>query len=184
MERFVVITGCSGSGKSTLLEELAGRGYHTVEEPGRRIIAEERRNNGTALPWCDLAAFARRAIDLAVMDRTRLAAAVKGNAWVFFDRGLVDAAVALQHATGAPALDLRARECRYHRLVFMSPPWPEIYAKDDDRQHDLTSAVAEYERLLRSYPKLGYEVVTLPKAPVGERADFILRSLGELSGPS
>jgi AAA domain len=42
VNRFVVISGCSGGGKSTLLIELGRRGYATVEEPGRRIVKEER----------------------------------------------------------------------------------------------------------------------------------------------
>jgi predicted ATPase len=32
----------------------------------------------------------------------------------------------------------------------------------------------EYERLLKDYPALGYEVVVLPKITVVERADFVL----------
>ena len=35
------------------------------------------------------------------------------------------------------------------------------------------------ERLLRAYPSLGYEVITLPKVEVGTRADFILQMLAE-----
>src|SRR5215470_4005943 len=98
---FVVISGCSGGGKSTLLTELGRRGYITVEEPGRRIVKEELVGDGFALPWVNGTAFARRAIALALADR----AAVKGNGgWVFFDRGLIDAAADLQHLTGEPAL--------------------------------------------------------------------------------
>lgn len=52
--RFVIISGCSGGGKSTLIDELAKRGHAVVEEPGRRIIADERARGGTALPWIDL----------------------------------------------------------------------------------------------------------------------------------
>jgi predicted ATPase len=59
--RFVVISGCSGGGKSTLLNELGRRGYATVGEPGRRIIKQELRGEGFALPWVDEIAFARRA---------------------------------------------------------------------------------------------------------------------------
>ncbi len=40
----VVISGCSGGGKSTLLAELSRRGHMTIEEPGRRIVAEELRS--------------------------------------------------------------------------------------------------------------------------------------------
>ena len=35
-------------------------------------------------------------------------------------------------------------------------------------------ALAEYSRLLETYPSLGYEVLILPKVGVSERADFIL----------
>ena len=89
MNRFVVISGCSGGGKSTLLSELARRGHAVVEEPGRRDVAEEMRTGGSALPWVDAAAFARRAIEIALADR---ASAPDAGSWVFFDRGLIDAA--------------------------------------------------------------------------------------------
>jgi predicted ATPase len=69
IDRFVVISGCSGGGKSSLLEELGRCGYATVEEPGRRIVKEELRSGGTALPWTDGVAFARRCIALAYSDR-------------------------------------------------------------------------------------------------------------------
>jgi predicted ATPase len=175
LDRFVVISGCSGGGKSTLLEALARRGYATVEEPGRRIVREETACGGTALPWVDAAAFARRAIAMALADRV---AAAKHEAWVFFDRGLIDAAAALEHVTGEPALETHGRAHRYHVQVFLTPPWPEIYAYDAERRHDLGAALAEYERLLEAYPRLGYETVILPKVSVGERTDFILRTLG------
>ncbi|MEW6315305.1 MAG: AAA family ATPase, partial [Pseudomonadota bacterium] len=51
MQQLVVISGCSGGGKSTLLEALRRRGYAVVEEPGRRVIAEQSRNAGDGLPW-------------------------------------------------------------------------------------------------------------------------------------
>ncbi|GGE22048.1 ATPase [Aureimonas endophytica] len=174
MNRFVMISGCSGGGKSTLLAELAGRGFAVVEEPGRRVVAEERARSGTALPWIDMAAFARRALDLA---RGDYEAARHREGTVFFDRGLVDAAVALGHATGEawPAW-LRDR-CRYHRRVFLTPPWPEIYAGDAERRHDLPAAIAEYERLLAAYPALAYEITILPKTSVAARAETILAAL-------
>jgi predicted ATPase len=48
---------------------------------------------------------------------------------------------------------------------------------DGERRHDLDAAIAEYDRLVRTYPTLGYEVIMLPKASVTERADFILDTL-------
>ena len=175
-DRFVVISGCSGAGKSTLLAELGRRGYETVEEPGRRIVKDELLGDGSALPWVDGTAFARRAIALALTDR----AAVAGAAgWVFFDRGLIDAAAALEHLSGEPALTTLRQEHRYHRRVFLTPPWPEIYLTDAERRHGLDAALGEYGRLLEVYPALGYEVTVLPRVSVSERADFALCALAD-----
>ncbi|ODA68615.1 hypothetical protein A7A08_00446 [Methyloligella halotolerans] len=173
MNPFVVISGCSGGGKSTLLAELGRRGHRTVDEPGRRIVEEEMATGGHALPWEDPVAFARRAIAMALSD---LDAAAAWDGWVFFDRGLVDAAAFLQHLTGEDALAEVGR--RYHERVFLTPPWPEIYRGDAARRHDLDVAIEEFERLAKAYPALGYETVRIPKTGVAERADFILAKLG------
>src|SRR5437660_7991539 len=86
MENFVTISGCSSGGKSTLLAELRRRGFATIDEPGRRIVAEELKRGGTALPWVDAVAFLRRAMDMSLADR---ADADTSARWVFFDRGLI-----------------------------------------------------------------------------------------------
>lgn len=157
-----------------MLAELKARGHAVVEEPGRRIIAEETANGGTALPWNDATAFLHRAIDMALGD---LAAAATLDGWVFFDRGLVDAASALQDLTGEDVLRPLCMLHRYHRRMFMAPPWPEIYVTDADRKHGFDAAVAEYDRLAETYPALGYEMLPLPKVSTAARADFVLASL-------
>jgi predicted ATPase len=170
--RFVVLSGCSGGGKSSLLEELRRRGYAVVLEPGRRIVQAEIETGGRVLPWLDLEAFARRAMEVALAD---LSNAAKLKGWIFFDRGLVDAAAALQHATGeAVPVQLSGR---YHPTVFLAPPWPEIFAADPERRHSYTEAAAEYERLHETYHRLGYNVILLPRTTVQARADFVLASL-------
>ena len=178
MNRFVVVSGCSGGGKSTLLAEFGRRGHAVVEEPGRRIVKQELKADGSALPWVDAAAFARRAVEMALCDWQSARAR---DGWVFFDRGLVDAAAGLQHVTGEPALAVLGRSHHYHRRVFLTPPWPEIYLTDPERRHGLDAAVAEYARLLEAYASLGYKVHVLPKVGVTERADFVLTALGHAS---
>jgi len=175
MTRFVIISGCSGGGKSTLLAELKRRGYAVVDEPGRRIVEEETRRGGDALPWVDMAAFLRRAIELTLKDHAE--AARINTRWVFFDRSLVDAAAALVELTGDSILDNLCQSTRYHDRVFLAPPWPEIYIQDADRRHDMDAALIEFERLMRAYPNLGYSVSMLPKIGTTERADFILDTL-------
>ena len=101
------------------------------------------------------------------------------NGWVFFDRDLIDDDAALQHLTGEPVPAALGKSHRYHRRVFLAPPWPEIYVTGRERRHGLERALAEYCRLLEVYPALGYEISILPKTGVPERADFVLRALAE-----
>jgi predicted ATPase len=173
IERFVIISGCSGGGKSTLLAELHRRGFAIVEEPGRRIVRQELAGDGSALPWVDAEKFARRAIAMALAD---IASASADGGWVFFDRGLIDAAVALERVCGEPAR-VTIGGHRFRGCVFLAPPWPEIYVTDAERPHGFREAVEEYEHLRDAYPKLGYEAIVLPKVGVAERADFVVQRL-------
>lgn len=175
MSRWVVLSGCSGGGKSTLLDELARRGFQTTDEPGRRIVREELRTGGQALPWTNAAEFARRCVDLAGADLND----AHGDAWVFFDRGLVDAATALRHHTGTAGCTVDDLK-RYHHRVFLVPPWPELYGVDEERRLSFDDAAAEYDRLLTAYTALGYQIVVLPRTTVDQR---IARVLDELGGP-
>ena len=174
VDRFVVISGCSGAGKSTLLAELSRRGYSIVKEPGRRIVREELKTDGSALPWKDAIAFARRAVTTGLADH---AFAQTLDGWVFFDRGLIDATAAVQHLTGEGAVMALGQYHRFNRRVFFAPPWKEIYRTDQERRHSLETAVAEYVRLQAAYTSLGYEILILPKLGVAERADFVLNNL-------
>lgn len=175
MNHGVIISGCSGGGKSTLLAELRRRGYAVIEEPGRRIVQEQTRTGGQALPWLDMPAFLRQVIDLALDDHAN--APRDNSQWVFFDRGLIDAAAAFQALTGAPILDVIGQSHRYHSRIFLAPPWPEIYVQDEERRHSMDEARAEFERLQGCYPALGYAVSLLPKVGVAQRADFVLDTL-------
>jgi predicted ATPase len=171
-----VISGCSGGGKSTLLTEFGRRGFATVPEPGRRIVQAEMRGGGSALPWLDMESFLHRAIELAISDRATLSAA---RDWVFFDRGFIDAASGLEHLSGKPFLSTLCRAHEYHRQVFMTPPWPEIFVQDEERKHDFQSAREEHVRLVGAYRELGYEVTILPRIDVSARADVVLGALTE-----
>jgi predicted ATPase len=188
MENFVTISGCSGGGKSTPLSELRRRGFAMIDEPGRRIVRAELKRGGKVLPWVDAVAFARRSIEVSLADR---ATAEAGAGWVFFDRGLIGAAAALEQLTGEPVVQSLGLVYRYNRRVFLAPPWPEIYASGQERRHGFAEAVVEYDRLIGVYPSLGYDTHVLPnmccptcaaqrvlpKVSVAERADGILASL-------
>ncbi|MEX0351521.1 MAG: AAA family ATPase [Paracoccaceae bacterium] len=175
-QRRIVLSGCSGGGKSTLLQEMARRGYATVPEPGRRIIAQERETGGQALPWINPAAFCHRAIDMAIEDLR-----VATGDPVIFDRSALDAMIwfdrtgsELSQTTRQQVLNLG-----YDQRVYLTPPWPEIFKTDTDRKHVMVDALAEYEALCNRLPRYGFQTVLVPKLPVSERADWFEVQLKE-----
>ena len=177
-DRFILLTGCSGGGKSTLLDVLAERGFATVPEPGRRIVAAEVAGEGKALPWVDMKAFALRAVQMAKADLDK-AEHLEGP--VFFDRGLIDAAIALEHSGGQRVTETLGKYRPYAKRVFMVPPWQELFAGDAERRHGFDAAVGEHLRIEQALEDLGYIKTVLPKVSVSDRADIILRECGLLS---
>ena len=167
----IAISGCSGGGKSTLLAELRARGHAVVGEWGRRLLADP---SAAGLLRTDPTAFMRRAVGLAIADHSD---AMSRAGRTFFDRGVVDAAYGLERRTGEPAVATIGAAHRYHHLVFFAPSWPDIYAQDAERRHDVETARADGERLRSAYLRLGYELLDLPRASVRERADFVVAQL-------
>ncbi len=177
-----VISGCSGGGKSTLLDALAKRGVAFVKEPGRRIVRQELDKGGQALPWIDPVAFAHRAMAMARDDWQKIQSSGPAQAPIFFDRSAIDAVSFLKSLL--PDTDMQAElgPVRYHKTVFMAPPWPELFSQDAERQHGFAEARGEFERLMLDYPALGYEVVMLEKVSVCQRLDFILEWIDRSNG--
>lgn len=171
-DNFVIISGCSGGGKSSILTELASRGYSIVLEPGRQIVKEQSAIEGEALPWVNLQKF----LDLA-LSRYLLQYNSQENKeqFVFFDRGIIDA---LQMNPAQPKyFENAAKKFRYNRLVFLVPPWKEVFAGDTERKHSFESAKKEFDELLIKYKNFGYETVLVPQVSIKERVDFILSKL-------
>ncbi len=174
-EHFFVITGGPGSGKSTLLDSLQARGFGRSLEAGRGIIQDQVAIGGRALPWSDPAAFA----DLMLcweMRSYRMAQEWKGI--VFFDRGLPDVVGYLRLMT-LPVPDYMEkapRTFRYNHRVFIAPPWEDIFAPDQERRQSFAEAVRTYEVMVETYQNYRYELVEIPRVPVEERVEFVIRS--------
>jgi len=177
--RWVVLSGCSGGGKSTLLDALAARGYAVCKEPGRDIVREQLAIDGDALPWRNSAAFARQCIDRCIEYLT----AAEPQHTTFFDRSLVDAVLGLERVgPGARVTDAERallHTWRYFPLVFLAPPWPDIYVTDTERTHDLADAEVEYRDLVAGYARYEYEIAYLPKVGVSERVEFVESKLSD-----
>lgn len=163
----VLITGCSGAGKSTLVADMAERGYEVRREPGRRVIRAETRMGGTGLPWQDTARFAHLCLKMAAADWEEARAGA-----VVFDRGVIDAALALEREGFGAEADAALQTYRYD-IVVLAGPWPALFESDEDRRHGLPEAEAEFEHIARRLPELGYAPLDLPQGTQAARADWL-----------
>lgn len=173
---FYVITGGPGVGKTTLLRELGNRNYHCMPEAARRIIQEQMAQNGDALPWENRARYAELMLEGSVNLYKQADAAVP----TFFDRGIPDV-LAYVRLTGLPlteTLKTALASFRYHPLVFILPPWKEIYETDSERKQTWEEAVATFEVMKDVYTGYGYTTMEVPPMTVAGRGDFVLQAAG------
>jgi len=168
-----VLTDASGSGKSSILAALQQRGFHCVEEIGRQIVREQIDCDGTATPWQDHAAFMQAL--LARSDQAYRAA--RGiSAPVFFDRALPECLSFVRTLDPAERERWLAtiEDSHYNRLVFVTPPWREIYRGDAERRHSFEQGVRDHEDALASYRECGYTLLAVPRDSVEKRAAFVV----------
>lgn len=167
-----IITGGPGSGKTSLIDALAAEGIRHMPEAGRAIIQDQVAIGGAALPWSDREAFAVLMLGWE-MRSYREAMGVPGP--IIFDRGIPDVIGYLRLCgLPVPAPTIKAAEKRrYANEVFIAPPWPAIFEQDSERKQTLAEAEATYHAMVDAYTSFGYELVVLPLASVGERADFV-----------
>jgi predicted ATPase len=132
-------------------------------------------SNGTALPWGDRAAYTRLMLDRSVESYRSHTPAPRIT---FSDRGLPDT-LCYARLIGLSGLAIRdaCRRYRYAPLVFLAPPWLEIYETDSERKQDFAEAERTYELMVQVYSECDYTISELPKAKPAERADFILRQI-------
>lgn len=166
----VVLTGGPGVGKTTLLAALRAAGFATVAESARAVVAE-RLALGQA-PRPSPVEFAREVVrrDIAAYEASRSA-----TGWVFFDRGLVDGLGLLSESENLAEEELQSMLARhpFHGEAFVLPPWPQIYATDNERDQTFADCLRIHEGVLRWYRHCGFTLHEVPRVPVEERVAFV-----------
>lgn len=173
---YVILTGGPGGGKTTLIEALQRQGYPCVGEVGRAVIQEQVESGGDALPWADKEKFKQKMFEA----QLKAYQTSHDEKVVFFDRGLLDT-LAYAKLEGLEITDEMVRlgqETRFHSMVFITPPWKEIYQNDEERKQDFEEAIRTYEHMVAIYQEYDYTVVDFPKDTVEKRISFMLEKLG------
>lgn len=191
MTRLVVVSGGPGSGKTTVLDELARRGHRYAPESARAII-RERLARGLS-PRPDPAEFAYEILGRDIEHYRGVAgrefgperATAGAGGLHFFDRSILDALGMLDQLgiLSAPERDRHLTEYRYHRQVFLLPPWEAIYHFDSERDQTFAESVRIHDALRQWYLRCGYEIVSIPPGPVADRCDLVLKTLESGKAP-
>jgi predicted ATPase len=70
-------------------------------------------------------------------------------------------------------------EYNYNEIVFLTPPWEEIFINDNERKENFEQACDIHQFITETYSNLGYKTIEIPKLKIKERVDFILEKIGE-----
>jgi predicted ATPase len=168
----VVLTGAPGAGKTAVLQELASRGYATVSESARAIIWDRKRRGLSPRP--EPLEFAQ---EILRTDASKYELAQQTAHLVFFDRSAIDALGMLSELGPLPDLASQLDTYRYHRDVFVFPPWAGIYRTDGERDQTFKEALQVHHRICDWYRHCRYRLIQVPFASVAERCDYIVAHL-------
>ena len=173
---FYIITGGPGGGKTSLLENLATHGYNFIPETARQIM-KERLAKGLA-PRADPSTFAQQIFEL---DWKNFVSNSDLSSLLFFDRSFMDSACMLFDSDLNSYENIRDTYManRYNNMVFITPPWKEIYRTDDERDQSFEQSIEVYTRLAKWYKEHDYDMVILPKDTIENRTKFILNIVSQ-----
>ncbi len=147
-------------------------------KPDAASSVPSRRSPVPAVPWRSPSLFAELMLSWEMRSH---AAGQDMEGPLFFDRGIPDT-IGYLRLTGLTVPDhmmRAAKTMRYNRRVFIAPFWPEIFEQDAERRQTAAEAERTFDAMRTVYEELGYELLNLPLAPVGERVRFVLEAIGQ-----
>ncbi len=179
--RKIVITGGPSTGKSTVIEALKNRQFACFDEVSREIIKEAQQQGIEQLFLSDPILFSRKLIEGRVKQYHE--ADKIDKQLIFFDRGIPDVNAYLKYIKQQVPVEFEqvTRSHPYDRLVFIMPPWEEIYTTDAERYESFNQAQLIHNKLVNYYKELGYFLIFVPFGPVEKRVDYILGSIRKYS---
>lgn len=180
MLKKIVITGGPSSGKTCLIEHLQSKGFSCMPEISREVIIEAQKLGVEQLFLEDPILFSKKLLKGRLkqyQDQNH-----KKEDYLFYDRGLPDVTAYMDY-TNTLYPNFFSETCNNHRydMVFLLPPWKEIYKQDNERYETYDEAVKIHTFLLEGYQKYGYTIIEIPHGTLEERKDFILNTLKQKS---
>jgi predicted ATPase len=174
------ISGGPGFGKTTIANLLIQRGLVVCDENARKWMDSYPGLSG----FSDIGFPPNFETEMANL-RIAFLNSVPHDVIAFSDRGLPDQIAYSWYKKKTPSLFIEEQvlKYRYAKVVFIVPPWKQIYTMDHVRKESFSQAVEIHDYILEAYLKYGYETVNLPLLPPDQRVDFILNYISHLNGP-
>lgn len=175
----IVITGGPGTGKSTLIKLLEKSGYPCLHEVSREVILQARKEGHEQLFLNNPILFSEKLIEGRVQQFNQLSEFKHHN--VYYDRGLQDVIAYLNYIECTFPEEMHmACESHCYDLVFILPPWKEIYTTDNERYESFSEAEKIHFHLENTYKSYNYTPIEVPKVPLEQRLLFILENVKHL----
>ena len=171
-----VITGGPGFGKTTVLNLLTEKGFPVGSETARELLDK----NFTKVPTTERRKFPSDFERSVANERINFLQSIVQNTIAFADRGLPDQIAYSWYKRKEPSafIEQAASTHKYAPFVFVTPPWQEIFVRDEIRKETFVEATEIHGLILKSYLKFGYKIIDLPLVSPELRVKFILEFLG------
>ena len=172
MNQKYIITGAPGTGKTSIINELKRRGFNCIDENSREIISKQIMIGGEILPWKNQIAFENKVANM----RTQQYLSSPENCICFFDRSALDciAYLKLNNLNATSEIINLIQKCKFNNTVFYTPIWKNIFINDNERKEDIKKAQKIEDHIINIYKSKGYELISIPKISIRERANFII----------
>ncbi|WP_197463500.1 AAA family ATPase [Cochleicola gelatinilyticus] len=172
----IVITGGPSTGKTTLIDYMEQKGLHCIPEISRAVILAAREEGIEQLFLEDPILFSQRLLEGRLRQFKETAQSTSDR--IFFDRGLPDVTAYMDYL-GTTYPEHFPKTCLEYRydVVFLLPPWKEIYQQDSERYESFEQAEKIHLALVKAYEKYNYNIHTVPFGTVEERMAYILTTL-------
>lgn len=184
----IAITGGPGTGKTALINLLETSGFYCFHEIVRAMTLNAKKEQEVKSFKTNPLAFVNDPElfnDQLLSGRLvhfKKAAELKEKI-VFFDRGLPDILAYMDYfnqSYGKKYLDI----CRTYKydIVFLLPPWKEIYVQDNERMESFEEAIEIHKALSETYESLNYDIKEVPFGTINERFKFVLDHISTTNG--
>lgn len=174
--RKIVITGGPGTGKSSIIHKLENKGETCLHEISRQVTLEAQKEGITQLFLEKPLLFSEKLLE-GRLNQFKEASNFEAD-HIFIDRGLPDVVAYMDFfETNYPEVFNITCEINRYDLIFILPPWKEIYTSDNERYESYEESLKISSYLYSTYRRYGYDPIEVPKLSVKERTDFILNKI-------